>query len=81
MRLGPRRKEQLFEIFSEFGEVRDCYIPRDRVTQQSRGFGNDFKFPEGGVGGGVAPAGGTAGPGAFAAAQPAAADDDDDLYN
>merc|ERR1719305_1581345 len=50
---------------------------------QSRGFGNDFKFPEGGVGGGSAPpSGGTAGPGAFAAAQPAAAaaDDDDDLY-
>merc|ERR1719408_956143 len=49
-----------------------------QTLQQSRGFGNDFKFPEGGVGGGAAP---TAGPGAFAAAQPAAADDDDDLYN
>merc|ERR1719408_161882 len=54
-----------------------------QTLQQSRGFGNDFKFPEGGVGGGAAPpGGGTAGPGAFAAAQPAAAaDDDDDLYN
>ena len=54
-----------------------------QTLQQSRGFGNDFKFPEGGVGGGSAPpGGGTAGPGAFAAAQPAAAaDDDDDLYN
>ena len=48
-----------------------------QTLQQSRGFGNDFKFPEGGVGGGAA----TAGPGAFAAVQPAAADDDDDLYN
>merc|ERR1719213_553792 len=53
-----------------------------QTLQQSRGFGNDFKFPEGGVGGGAG--GGTAGPGAFAAAQPAAGaadDDDDDLYN
>jgi transitional endoplasmic reticulum ATPase len=49
-----------------------------QTLQQSRGFGNDFKFPEGGVGGGAAP---TAGAGAFAATQPAAADDDDDLYN
>ena len=48
-----------------------------QTLQQSRGFGNDFKFPEGGVGGGTA----TAGAGAFAGAQPAAADDDDDLYN
>merc|ERR1719426_644177 len=49
-----------------------------QTLQQSRGFGNDFKFPEGGVGGGTT----TAAPGAFAAAQPAAAaDDDDDLYN
>merc|ERR1719298_355716 len=51
-----------------------------QTLQQSRGFGNDFKFPEGGVGGGANTA--TAGAGAFAAAQPAAtADDDDDLYN
>jgi len=50
-----------------------------QTLQQSRGFGNDFKFPEGGVGGGTT----TAAPGAFAAApQPAAAaEDDDDLYN
>merc|ERR1719399_213443 len=50
-----------------------------QTLQQSRGFGNDFKFPEGGVGGG----GGTTGaaPGAFAAPQAAAPDDDDDLYN
>merc|ERR1719305_1217403 len=47
------------------------------TLQQQRGFGNDFKFPEGGVGGGANTA--TAGAGAFAAAQPA--DDDDDLYN
>merc|ERR1719161_341155 len=47
-----------------------------QTLQQSRGFGNDFKFPEGGVGGGT-----TAGANAFASAQPAAADDDDDLYN
>jgi len=54
-----------------------------QTLQQSRGFGNDFKFPEGGIGGGTTGGGGgTAGPGAFAAAQPAAAaDDDDDLYN
>merc|ERR1719498_854838 len=52
-----------------------------QTLQQSRGFGNDFKFPEGGVGGGTGGGGGgTACPGAFAAAQPAA-DDDDDLYN
>merc|ERR1719313_1995115 len=51
-----------------------------QTLQQSRGFGNDFKFPEGGIGGGGGAAGGTAGPGAFAAAQPAAVDDDD-LYN
>merc|ERR550537_1602519 len=52
-----------------------------QTLQQSRGFGNDFKFPEGGVGGGTTPAS-TAAPGAFAAAgAAAAADDDDDLYN
>jgi len=49
-----------------------------QTLQQSRGFGNDFKFPEGGVGGGTT----TATPGAFAATNAAAAaDDDDDLYN
>ena len=52
------------------------------TLQQSRGFGSDFRFPEGGVAGG-APAG-EAAPGiapAFAAPAAAAADDDDDLYN
>jgi len=52
-----------------------------QTLQQSRGFGNDFKFPEGGVGGGTAPPA-AGGGGAFAAnAAPASADDDDDLYN
>ena len=49
-----------------------------QTLQQSRGFGNDFKFPEGGVGGGTAP---PAAGGGFAAQPAAAADDDDDLYN
>merc|ERR1719198_2204897 len=31
-----------------------------QTLQQSRGFGNDFKFPEGGVGGGTAPGAGGA---------------------
>merc|ERR1719424_987821 len=53
-----------------------------QTLQQSRGFGNDFKFPEGGVGGGPPAAGGTAPAGGIAPAAPgAAADDDDDLYN
>jgi len=52
-----------------------------QTLQQSRGFGNDFKFPEGGIGGGTTGGGGGAAPGAFAPAQPAAADDDEDLYN
>jgi len=52
-----------------------------QTLQQSRGFGSDFKFPEGGVGGGSTPAS-TATAGAFAGAAAAtAADDDDDLYN
>jgi len=46
-----------------------------QTLQQSRGFGSSFKFPEGGVGGGLPAAGGTA---EFAAA---AADDDEDLYS
>merc|ERR1719305_1959487 len=50
-----------------------------QTLQQSRGFGNDFKFPEGGIGGGTAPPAGGATGGGFAPAQPAAADDD--LYN
>lgn len=50
-----------------------------QTLQQSRGFGSEFKFPEGGVGGGATPvAGATAGAGAFAAAT---ADDDEDLYS
>jgi transitional endoplasmic reticulum ATPase len=52
-----------------------------QTLQQSRGFGSDFRFPEGGVAGG-APAGGAPGSQpAFAAPAAAAADDDDDLYN
>jgi len=52
-----------------------------QTLQQSRGFGGDFKFPEGGVGGG-APANTTTGAAGFTAgAAAAAADDDDDLYN
>ena len=49
-----------------------------QTLQQSRGFGNNFKFPEGGVGGST-PSQTTTG-GGF---QPAAAadDDDEDLYN
>merc|ERR1712070_602016 len=50
-----------------------------QTLQQSRGFGSEFKFPEGGVGGGTTPvASATAGAGAFAAAT---ADDDEDLYS
>merc|ERR1719378_1617881 len=44
-----------------------------QTLQQSRGFGNDFKFPEGGIGGGTAPPAGGATGGGFAPAQPAAA--------
>lgn len=29
----------LSEVFSEFGEVNDCYIPRDIDSNNSRGFG------------------------------------------
>merc|ERR1711920_224470 len=50
-----------------------------QTLQQSRGFGNQFKFPEGGIGGGATPAATTDGAGA--GFQPAAADDDEDLYN
>jgi len=50
-----------------------------QTLQQSRGFGSDFKFPEGGVGGGATPA--TTGTGFAAAAAANTADDDDDLYN
>jgi hypothetical protein len=50
-----------------------------QTLQQSRGFGSSFKFPEGGVGGGSAPLGGTAPAGGAAFAAAPAADDDDDL--
>jgi len=52
-----------------------------QTLQQSRGFGGEFKFPEGGVGGGVAPAAAHGGAAFAANAAPASADDDDDLYN
>ena len=32
-------QEEIMEIFSEFGTVKDCYIPKDRATGNSRGFG------------------------------------------
>ena len=51
-----------------------------QTLQQSRGFGGEFKFPEGGVGGGVAPAAAHGGAAFAANAAPASADDDDDLY-
>ena len=58
-----------------------------QTLQQSRGFGTDFRFPEGGAapgaGGGGAPAAAAAGGGgggAFASGG-AAAEDDDDLYS
>jgi RNA recognition motif-containing protein len=31
--------DMLMEVFEEFGEVRDCYIPEDPVNGNSRGFG------------------------------------------
>ena len=31
--------DTLAEVFEEFGEVFDCYIPQDSVTNNSRGFG------------------------------------------
>ena len=60
-----------------------------QTLQQSRGFGSDFRFPEGGIAG-AAPAGApAAGAGAapaaagaaFASAAPAAGAGDDDLYD
>ena len=38
-RYWARRKEELSDIFGKYGEVKDCYIPRDHATGQSRGFG------------------------------------------
>merc|ERR1719231_478967 len=35
-------------------DIRKCEM-FSQTLQQSRGFGNDFKFPEGGIGGGSAP--------------------------
>merc|ERR1719183_1391385 len=49
-----------------------------QTLQQSRGFGSQFKFPEGGVGGSAPAAGGTAPAGGAAFAAAPAADDDDD---
>ncbi|KAG2502092.1 hypothetical protein HYH03_000584 [Edaphochlamys debaryana] len=53
-----------------------------QTLQQSRGFGSDFRFPDGGVAGAgaAAPAAAGAAP-AAAFTQSAAAADDDDLYN
>ena len=50
-----------------------------QTLQQSRGFGQNFRFPEGGIDGG-APAGGRGG-GAPAGGQHFEEGDDDDLYN
>ena len=52
-----------------------------QTLQQSRGFGSDFRFPDGGVAGGAAAPGASPAFAAPAAAAAAAADDDDDLYN
>ena len=32
-------QETLGEVFQEFGEVHDCYLPTDPNTEQPRGFG------------------------------------------
>ena len=34
-----RRNEALREMFSAYGEVADCYMPRNHATGHSRGFG------------------------------------------
>ncbi len=47
------------------------------TLQQSRGFGNNFRFPEGGIDGGNAPAGGRGGGGG----QHFEEGEDDDLYS
>ena len=51
-----------------------------QTLQQSRGFGSDFRFPDGPGGGGGATAPSAAAP-AVGFTQSAAAADDDDLYN
>lgn len=30
--------EEVTELFSKYGSVRDCYLPRDRATGSTRGF-------------------------------------------
>jgi len=59
------------------------YQAFSQTLQMSRGFGAEFRFPEGGVAGGAPPAAGTPGAAAAPAADFAApADDaDDDLYS
>ena len=39
-------EETLTEVFEEFGEVRDCYIPQDVERGGSRGFGFITMDPE-----------------------------------
>lgn len=39
-------EETLEEVFSEFGTVHDCYIPRDKESGSSRGFGFISMSPE-----------------------------------
>jgi len=52
-----------------------------QTLQQSRGFGNQFKFPEGGIGGSAAAGDAAAGGGGGGFEPSAAADDDEDLYS
>jgi len=51
-----------------------------QTLQQSRGFGNDFRFPADGVGGSTGP-GPTDAPAGAPAAAPAVEDEEDDLYD
>ncbi|EOD23470.1 hypothetical protein EMIHUDRAFT_239549 [Emiliania huxleyi CCMP1516] len=30
---------ELTDLFSKYGEVKDCYLPKDHATGNSRGFG------------------------------------------
>ena len=32
-------QKELHDLFAEFGEVKDCYIPKDHATGRSKGFG------------------------------------------
>merc|ERR1719311_963010 len=52
-----------------------------QTLHQARGFGNQFKFPEGGVGGSAALGGGMFAGGAATFEAAAGADDDEDLYS